>query len=68
MSNLDSLILTREELNIARSQVEEMAYYRWLYAGCPAGEDLRFWLEAELEWVGYRYCPHRFAEERSDFK
>lgn len=31
------------------SATREAAYYKWLEAGGPAGEDLRFWLEAERE-------------------
>lgn len=29
--------------------VRENAYFRWQAAGCPRGNDLGFWLEAEAE-------------------
>ena len=60
--SLDSLLLNEDELQEARRQVQEMAYYKWQHAGCPDGQDLRFWLEAELEWVEYYYVPDRENE------
>jgi hypothetical protein len=32
-----------------REQVQQRAYYKWLAAGRPRGQDLRFWAEAEKE-------------------
>ena len=60
--SLDSLLLNEDELQEARRQVQEMAYYKWQHAGCPVGQELRFWLEAELEWVEYYYVPDRENE------
>lgn len=30
--------------------IEEMAYYKWQNAGCPIGQCMEFWLEAEQEY------------------
>jgi len=57
--HLELLLLTDEELCEARKQVEEMAYYKWLDAGCPPGTELDCWREAELEWVELFYVPDR---------
>ena len=54
---LDLLQLTADELKSAKQAVREMAYLKWQAAGCPDNQSLRFWLEAELEWVEYRYVP-----------
>ncbi len=58
---LDSLYLTEEEYSTAIEQVRLMAYYKWLDAGSPEGQD--FWREAELEWIEYCYVPDRYADE-----
>lgn len=64
---LDSLILTEQELQTARSQVQEMAYRKWQEAGCPEDAAQRFWLEAEREWMEQFYVPHRYpASENSE--
>ena len=57
--SLDRLFLTEAELQIARGQIQEMAYYKWQNAGSPVGDADRFWSEAELEWIEYCYVPHR---------
>ena len=56
---LDSLLLTEDELKVARKQVREMAYFKWQAAGSPEDDALRFWLEAEREWIEYYYVPDR---------
>lgn len=58
--SLEDLVLTPEELEIARSQVQEIAYTKWEAAGCPKGCDALFWNEAELEWIEYMYVPDRY--------
>ena len=64
--SIDELILTKDELRNAREQVQQMAYFKWLDAGRPLGDELQHWLEAELEWIEYFYVPDRFIvdEER----
>jgi len=57
--NLESLELTEEELQIAKEQVRQIAYAKWQRAGCPPGDPLVFWREAELEWIEYEYVPDR---------
>jgi hypothetical protein len=32
-----------------RDSIQQLAYYKWKQAGCPEGQDDRFWLEAEQE-------------------
>jgi hypothetical protein len=56
---LDSLLLTDDELNLARKQIQELAYFKWQEAGCPDNSALTFWAEAEREWIAYSYVPHR---------
>lgn len=34
--------------------IEKIAYHKWLAAGCPQGEALCFWLNAEREWQDKR--------------
>jgi hypothetical protein len=31
-------------------KIGEIAYFKWLDAGCPEGMDVDFWLEAEKEF------------------
>ena len=57
--SLDSLLLTEDELQAAKRQVEEMAYRKWCDAGRPEDNEIRFWCEAELEWIEYYYVPDR---------
>lgn len=40
--------------------IREAAYLKWEAAGCPCGEELRFWLEAENEH------PFDVVEEASE--
>lgn len=30
-------------------EIRERAYYKWKAAGCPCGDGVEFWLEAEAE-------------------
>lgn len=60
---LDALYLTEDEYQLARLQIGEAAYHKWLNDGCPCHRDLEFWLEAELEWVEFRYVPRRNAPD-----
>lgn len=30
-------------------EIQEVAYFKWLKAGCPDGRDLEFWFAAENE-------------------
>jgi hypothetical protein len=62
--NLETLELTAEELKLAREQVRHMAYRKWQEAGCPPGDPLSFWKDAELEWIEYEYVPDRTLMER----
>lgn len=33
-------------------EVRVAAYHKWVAAGCPPGDDMRFWFEAERELRG----------------
>ncbi|MBS1985895.1 MAG: DUF2934 domain-containing protein [Bdellovibrionales bacterium] len=37
------------ESEVNPAAVREHAYYKWEAAGCPCGNDIEFWLEAEAE-------------------
>ena len=41
-----------------QQKIAEIAYYKWLAAGEPAGESLKFWLSAEQEFHGETNAPH----------
>lgn len=56
---LELLLLTEEELETAKRQVQEIAYFKWQESGCPEEESLKFWEEAEREWIEYNYVPDR---------
>ena len=38
----------------SQKELEEAAYYRWLNRGCPSGDDLADWVEAEKSLGGKR--------------
>ncbi len=64
--SLEELLLTPEELEFARQQIQEMAYVKWEKAGSPHDGSNRFWNEAELEWIEYFYVPHRSCDGALD--
>ena len=37
--------------NICPDKIRETAYSKWEAAGCPSGDGVKFWLEAEAELV-----------------
>jgi len=57
--HLDLLLLTDEELQEAKRHVQEIAYFKWQEAGCPQGQEQKFWDQAELEWIEFYYVPDR---------
>jgi hypothetical protein len=34
---------------VGEDRIRELAYYKWEAAGCPPGDGVSFWLEAETE-------------------
>ncbi|REJ70043.1 MAG: DUF2934 domain-containing protein [Planctomycetota bacterium] len=56
---LESLLLTAEAQQAAKEEIERLAYLKWERAGRPPDAALRFWLEAEREWIAYCYVPRR---------
>jgi hypothetical protein len=56
---LDTLELTRDELDRAKDRVRQLAYLKWEIAGRPFDGSLHFWLEAERRWIEHEYTPHR---------
>ncbi len=44
---LETLELTPAELAAAREAIQKIAYFNWLAAGSPAGQDAEFWGQAE---------------------
>ncbi len=62
-TSLETLDCTPEELDVFRDAIRKMAYARWREAGCPQHSDVDYWLEAEREWIGRYYVPHRLDSE-----
>jgi hypothetical protein len=56
---IDSLELTDEKRKLAREDIQRMAYLAWERAGRPESDPLRFWQEAEGEWIRFHYVPDR---------
>ena len=56
---LETLLLNPSQLEMARTQVKEMAYCKWKAAGEPNIDPLAFWRQAELEWIEFFYVPSR---------
>jgi hypothetical protein len=56
---LDTLELTRDELDRAKDRVRQLAYLKWEAAGRPFDGSANFWLEAERHWIEHEYTPHR---------
>ena len=65
-TNIEKLELTPAECEFCRTAIRERAYRKWRDAGCPKDRSRQFWLEAEDEWVGRNYVPHRFFEDDFD--
>lgn len=66
--SLESLELDEARLQAARDEIQQNAYYKWQKAGCPQEDSLKFWREAEYEWIEFRYVPSRPFEEKSEEK
>jgi hypothetical protein len=56
---LDTLELIPEELDRAKQRVRALAYAKWQAAGRAFDGSLKFWLEAERQWIEHEYTPHR---------
>lgn len=61
---IDSLVLTENEFQVAQTEISMRAYLKWIDAGGPTDRELEFWLEAEKEWIESCYVPDRYAQER----
>lgn len=59
---LETLELTPEEIEHSKETVRQMAFSRWINAGCPRCDGREFWLQAERDWIEHCYVPHRFFE------
>lgn len=40
-----------KELGGRDQRIRELAYYKWIDAGCPSNKDLDFWLSAEADYL-----------------
>jgi len=59
---LETLELTEEQRRMARREIERIAYRKWATAGLGLTNALKFWREAEIEWIGFCYVPNRSLE------
>lgn len=41
---------------VTDEEIRSLAFHKWVSAGQPHGQDVRFWLEAECELRGSRAC------------
>ena len=57
---LEALLLTAAEVAAAKEDIKKLAFCKWKDAGSPENSERDFWMEAQLEWIEYRYVPHRF--------
>ena len=46
-------------------QLRERAYHKWEEAGCPCGDGVEFWLQAEAELATECQIPSTTAEPRA---
>jgi hypothetical protein len=58
-ATLASLEIPSEKLPICQDEIRKLAYFKWLEAGCPQGQDADFWKSAEHEWIEFQYVPDR---------
>ena len=58
-ATLESLEIPADKLPICQDEIRKLAYFKWLAAGCPPGQDADFWRRAEYEWIEFQYVPHR---------
>ena len=63
--SLDSLPLDEHEIEAAKDEIRSIAFNKWQLAGCPDDSDVDFWIEAEVEWIEFRYVPHRYPDDPS---
>jgi hypothetical protein len=59
---LESLQMSDERRAAAQEEIQRNAYFKWQNAGCPEGDSMRFWREAEYEWIEFNYVPDRAVE------
>ncbi len=48
-SNANSAEQQCSQLVVPCETIREIAYHKWQAAGCPCGDGVEFWLEAETE-------------------
>ncbi len=46
-------------------EIRVLAYHKWVAAGCPPGDGVNFWLEAEQELIHQLQLGHVSAEHES---
>ena len=50
---------------LQQDAIRELAYSKWEQAGCPAGDGIWFWLEAERELTACQACEEEEAKAES---
>ena len=48
---------------LQQDAIRELAYSKWEQAGCPAGDGIWFWLEAERELTARHACEEEAQVE-----
>lgn len=66
VTDLSCLEMSEARREEARQEIQKMAYFKWVDAGCPECDPLKYWREAELQWIGSEYVPDRPFEEFFD--
>jgi len=62
--NVKSLELTEVEMDVARREIERLAFEEWERAGRPDADPVLFWQAAERRWIAFRYVPDREYERQ----
>ena len=57
-TSVESLPLTEDDIEAAKRQIREIAYFKWQAAGCPGDDALTFWREAEIQWIDLFYVAN----------
>lgn len=49
------------QANFSHDEIAQLAYLNWQHDGCPAGQDVKYWLEAECQIKATWHLLHAAA-------